>query len=78
MSTKERLAEAIAELPDTLTIEEAVERLYRAFRAKKESIAERRRAALGIDAGKMWVADDFDAPLPPEVLRLFEGGAVAP
>jgi prevent-host-death family protein len=21
--------------------------------------------------GKVWIADDFDAPLPPEVLRLF-------
>jgi len=24
--------------------------------------------------GKVWVADDFDAPLPPEILTLFEGG----
>ncbi len=23
--------------------------------------------------GKIWVADDFDAPLPPEVLAEFEG-----
>ncbi len=23
--------------------------------------------------GKIWVADDFDAPLPPEVLTEFEG-----
>ena len=23
--------------------------------------------------GKVWVAKDFDAPLPPEVLRAFEG-----
>ena len=35
MSTKQRLAAAIAELPDTLTIEEAVERLYHAFKLKQ-------------------------------------------
>lgn len=28
----------------------------------------------GLDAGKLWVADDFDAPLPEETLRDFEGG----
>ena len=27
---------------------------------------------------KIWVADDFDAPLPPEVLAEFEGGEVFP
>jgi hypothetical protein len=35
MSTKQRLAEAIAALPDSLTIEEAVERLYQAFKRKQ-------------------------------------------
>jgi hypothetical protein len=28
---------------------------------------------LGIDVGKGWVADDFDAPLPDDLLDLFEG-----
>lgn len=28
----------------------------------------------GLDAGKLWIADDFDAPLPEDVLRDFEGG----
>lgn len=27
----------------------------------------------GLLKGKIWIADDFDAPLPPEVLRRFEG-----
>lgn len=27
---------------------------------------------LGLDAGKGWIADDFDAPLPPELLDEFE------
>ena len=34
MSAKQRLAQEIAALPDSLTIEEAVERLYRAFKQK--------------------------------------------
>ena len=31
----------------------------------------RRRAGKG--KGTVWMADDFDAPLPPEVLDAFEG-----
>jgi len=27
----------------------------------------------GLGKGRGWIADDFDAPLPPEVLRLFTG-----
>jgi prevent-host-death family protein len=26
----------------------------------------------GLDAGKIWIAEDFDAPLPEEVLESFE------
>lgn len=29
--------------------------------------------ALGLDVGKGWIADDFDAPLPASVLEGFEG-----
>jgi hypothetical protein len=35
MSAKEQLAEAIAALPDSISVEEAVERLYRAFKLKQ-------------------------------------------
>jgi antitoxin (DNA-binding transcriptional repressor) of toxin-antitoxin stability system len=28
--------------------------------------------------GKIWVADDFDAPLPPEILAEFEGDIFPP
>jgi hypothetical protein len=28
---------------------------------------------VGLDAGKGWIAEDFDAPLPEDLLRLFEG-----
>lgn len=31
-----------------------------------------RRPGLGKREG-IWIADDFDAPLPPEILRLFTG-----
>lgn len=34
MSAKTRLAQEIAALPDSLSLEEAVERLYRAFKLK--------------------------------------------
>jgi prevent-host-death family protein len=27
----------------------------------------------GRGKGKIWIADDFDAPLPEEILRAFEG-----
>ena len=29
---------------------------------------------LGFDKGKVWVADDFDAPLPDDLLKEFYGG----
>jgi prevent-host-death family protein len=29
---------------------------------------------LGTERGKVWIADDFDAPLPDDVLRDFYGG----
>jgi antitoxin VapB len=45
MSTKQRLAAAIAELPDSLTIEEAVERLYHAFK-QKQALSQKDRAGL--------------------------------
>lgn len=32
---------------------------------------EQRRA--GVDRGKAWVSDDFDAPLPDQMLEDFEG-----
>jgi prevent-host-death family protein len=29
---------------------------------------------LGMDRGNVWVADDFDAPLPDDLLKEFYGG----
>lgn len=39
-------------------------------RARK---AAQRRSSFGADAGRFTVPDDFDAPLPPDVQRYFEG-----
>ncbi len=32
-----------------------------------------RSGIFGSLAGQGWIADDFDAPLPEEILRAFEG-----
>ena len=34
-------------------------------------VSKRRRTGFGADKGKIWIADDFDAPLPDDMLRLF-------
>ena len=31
----------------------------------------RRRRGYGADKGKIWISDDFDAPLPDDLLRAF-------
>ena len=33
----------------------------------------KQRPAPGILKGKIWIADDFDDPLPEEILKAFEG-----
>lgn len=33
-----------------------------------------RRASLGLDQGRFTVPEDFDAPLPEDILAAFEGG----
>jgi prevent-host-death family protein len=42
--------------------------------AKLVPYTESRRPVFGMDEGRFTVPDDFDAPLPDEVLRLFHGG----
>jgi prevent-host-death family protein len=45
-------------------------------KARLVPLASARRPRLrgyGAGKGKGWIADDFDAPLPPEILRLFTG-----
>ncbi|MEW6130662.1 MAG: type II toxin-antitoxin system prevent-host-death family antitoxin [Acidobacteriota bacterium] len=41
--------------------------------AKLVTTQQRPRRKLGEDAGKGWVADDFDAPLPDDIQAYFEG-----
>jgi prevent-host-death family protein len=31
---------------------------------------------LGMDRGRIWIADDFDAPLPDDLLKEFYGGTL--
>jgi hypothetical protein len=31
-----------------------------------------RGRVLGSDTGRVWIADDFDEPLPPEIQKYFE------
>jgi prevent-host-death family protein len=33
----------------------------------------RKPRVLGADRGKIWIADDFDAPLPSDIQAYFEG-----
>lgn len=40
--------------------------------------ARRMDQILGIDKGRLWIADDFSAPLPPDVQAAFEGTAEDP
>ena len=39
---------------------------------------EKRKIVYGLLKGKIHVADDFDAPLPPDVLAEFEDGPIFP
>lgn len=41
--------------------------------AEREAPVSRGLRPIGIDVGKGRIADDFDAPLPEDLLELFEG-----
>ncbi len=43
MSAKKQLAEAVQELPDSVTVEEAFERLYRLFKLRHQATLEKTR-----------------------------------
>ncbi|WP_437661722.1 type II toxin-antitoxin system Phd/YefM family antitoxin [Sorangium sp. So ce1182] len=38
-----------------------------------DDLLARRRAGIGRYAGRGWISEDFDAPLPPEIQKYFEG-----
>ena len=44
-----------------------VARLVRVEKALK-------KRPMGMDRGKVWIAEDFDAPLPADLLKSFYGG----
>jgi hypothetical protein len=68
MSTKQQLEDAIAALPDSLSLEEAVERLYQAFKRNQmisqgAAAAKRPARRPGSAKGLLQLQPDFDAPL---------------
>ena len=66
------MAQIIAELPESASLEEAFDRLYKAFKEKLRQEAKPRK--LGVLVGQVRMANDFDAPLPESVLAEFERG----
>lgn len=78
MSTKYNLYEAKTHLSALVERAAAGEEIVIAKAGKPrarllplESAREPRRP--GGWEGKVWIADDFDDPLPPEILRYFQG-----
>lgn len=43
-----------------------------------DDLLAKRRAGIGRYAGQGWIAEDFDAPLPPEVQKYFDSEDDAP
>jgi prevent-host-death family protein len=41
--------------------------------ARLVAMPERKRRRLGLAKGRIWVGDDFDDPLPPDIQEAFEG-----
>jgi prevent-host-death family protein len=68
-----RLVEEASE-GEEIVIAKAGKPVARLVPVKKPS----RRRKLGVLAGKFAVPSDFDAPLPEEVIEMFEGGSRAP
>lgn len=42
--------------------------------ARLVPVHKKRKPELGFAKGQIWIADDFDAPLPDDLLKLFNGG----
>jgi len=70
MTEKEQLLREIEQAPDFLVSE--VLNFLRSTRAKLDQPAIAKRP-IGLCAGEFTVPDDFDDPLPAEILELFEG-----
>ena len=44
--------------------------------ARLVAVEPQKKRPLGFARGEVWVADDFDAPLPPDLLAAFYGGEI--
>lgn len=42
--------------------------------ARLVPVRKKGKPELGFAKGQVWIADDFDAPLPEDLQKLFEGG----
>ena len=69
-------ADHTVRLPDEIPAGEAevIVLFPTASDADRAARAEARRKLFGALRGQITIADDFDAPLPEEILRDFEGG----
>lgn len=63
-----RLLQQVAE-GDQVVIAKAGEPVARLVPVPKKGVRE-----LGFAKGQVWLADDFDAPLPSALQKLFDGG----
>lgn len=63
-----RLLQQVADGEEVI-IAKAGEPVARLIPVPKQGIRE-----MGFMRGKIWIADDFDAPLPDDLQKLFEGG----
>jgi prevent-host-death family protein len=67
-----RLLRRVAE-GEEVTIARAGVPVARLVPVEKKPLKKR---PLGMDRGKIWIAEDFDAPLPDEILKTFYGGTL--
>jgi prevent-host-death family protein len=44
--------------------------------ARLVAVEPKAKRPLGFARGEIWIADDFDAPLPDDLLKLFYGGGI--
>ena len=65
MSVKEQLINDIKMLPENILLEisSIIKERLSSNNNQLNDVGEKRRAMFGCMKGKMWVADDFDAPL---------------
>jgi hypothetical protein len=65
----------LVHLPDEIPTGEAEIIVLFPARTLRAQRAQARKQMFGRLAGKATIADDFDAPLPEEILNNFEGGS---